>query len=66
MHGRGLERQLDDLVGRRETPNWYSTRLEMLDGFGGGSTPRVIKPGNKSGASGFIASSTSMTCGSTS
>ena len=33
---------------------------------GGGSTPRVIMSGNNNGASGFIASSTSMTCGSTS
>ncbi len=39
----------------------------MFDGFcGAGSTPRVIMSSNKSGASGAIASSTSMTCGSTS
>jgi len=72
MHGRGLERHLDDLVGRRETSrkiaqlSLYSTRLEILEGFGAGSTPRVIRSSKSSGASGCIASSTSMTCGSTS
>ena len=44
-----------------------SSRFETLDGLVGvGSTPRVIMSSNSSGASGFIASSTSMTCGSTS
>ena len=71
MHGRGLERHFDDLVGRRETGlHIAELELDPLRDIGGlagaGSIPRVIRSGNSSGASGFIASSTSMTCGSTS
>ena len=43
------------------------TFLATFDGrLGAGSTPRVIMSSNSSGASSAIASSTSMTCGSTS
>ena len=49
------------------SPILNSSRFEMLEGLvGAGSTPRVIMSSNSSGAPAAIASSTSMTCGSTS
>ena len=72
MHRRGREFLLDHHVRRWRSPSRYRpwrirARLEMLDGFGFGSVmPRGIMSSNSSGASGFIASSTSMTCGRTS
>ena len=71
VHRGGLEFLLDDDVGLGEAgievADLNSSRFETLDGLvGAGSTPRVIMSSNSSGASSFIASSTSMTCGSTS
>jgi hypothetical protein len=49
------------------SPTSNVATLAMFDGLvGGGSTPRVIMSSNSSGASSAMASSTSMTCGSTS
>ena len=49
------------------SPSVISTRLATLDGLSGlGSTPTVNRSSCSRGASGRIASTTSMTCGSTS
>ena len=49
------------------SPSTISTRLAMLDGLSGlGSTPTVKRSSCRSGASGRMASTTSITCGSTS
>ena len=49
------------------SPSTISIRLAMLDGLSGfGSTPTVNRSSCSRGASGRMASTTSMTCGSTS
>ncbi len=49
------------------SPSVISTRLATFEGFAGlGSTPAVNRSSCSSGASGRIASTTSITCGSTS
>ncbi len=49
------------------SPSVISTRLATLDGLSGlGSTPAVKRSSCRSGASGRMASTTSITCGSTS
>ena len=49
------------------SPSVISTRLAMFEGLSGlGSTPTVKRSSCRTGASGRMASTTSITCGSTS